>query len=61
MINYFFVFFQYFYIVLCEKLYEIPVGVGTENGSEILYENKFLFRPRVRQVINKYEYISNIK
>ncbi|XP_050055561.1 polycystin-2-like [Aphis gossypii] len=43
-------FWQYFHSVLCDKLYEIPTGVEKENGTELLYENKFLFRPRVRQV-----------
>ncbi|VVC36763.1 Polycystic kidney disease type 2 protein,Polycystin cation channel, PKD1/PKD2 [Cinara cedri] len=46
-------FWKYFYHVLCEKLYELPVGAAGENqgnGTEILYENKFLYRPRSRQV-----------
>uniref|UniRef100_A0A2S2QBP7 Polycystin-2 n=1 Tax=Sipha flava TaxID=143950 RepID=A0A2S2QBP7_9HEMI len=42
-------FWKYFYNVLCDKLYETPLA-GNENGSEILRENKFLFRPRARQV-----------
>lgn len=46
-----FIFEQYFHSVLCDKLYEIPTGVEKENGTELLYENKFLFRPRVRQVL----------
>eukprot|EP00102_Acyrthosiphon_pisum_P011655 XP_008180466.2 PREDICTED: polycystin-2-like isoform X2 [Acyrthosiphon pisum] len=43
-------FWQYFHSVLCDKLYEIPTVVDKDDGTKLLFENKFLFRPRVRQV-----------
>lgn len=49
-----FVFVQYFHSVLCDKLYEIPTVVDNkDDNNKLLTENKFLFRPRVRQVFYK--------